>query len=243
MRYMWVFGAVFVIIAIWFLAIGLRGIITKRPTIFPARRNFWLMALCLLPSFIFPAQFLLNRQTASLPYLALLFPLLLYCPLLVLMWKAMRGYIIIGITEESLRDALHDALEKLQLPFEESLAKLRLTTLDADLSVAMQAWMGTAQLRIKGTRHDEVLKKIAEAMNDSLAHSSTRMNLTTNIFYVITGVTLIILAIFLSVIGWHLSSLLDEPPDILQPQALHRPTSDLKSDSRQSKLAECFVQA
>ena len=63
---------------------------------------------------------------------------------------------------------------------------------------------------------------MAEAVNDSLAHSSIRMNLRTNIFYVITGVTLIIMAVFLSVIGWRLSSLMVERVDVLQPQAYHK---------------------
>lgn len=219
MQYMWVFGAVLLIVTAWFLSIGLRGLIAKRPVIFPARHNFWLMVLAIAPSLIFPGRFLLDKQMASFSMLTLLLPFLLWGVFLVMMWKAMRGYVVIGMTEDSLRESIHYALNKLHLPFEETLSKLRLTTLNADLNVAIQSWMGTAQLRIKGSQQDETLKKIADAMNESFALPSTRMNLTTNIFYIITGVILIVSAIFLSITGWYLSSRLADPPANFQPQA------------------------
>lgn len=100
----------------------------------------------------------------------------------------MRGYTVLGVTDDSFRQALYAVLKDLQLPFEERLSKLRLTSLDADLEANVAGWMGVANLRIKQREHQETLVRIADAMKNYFAHSHVSINMVTCVYYIILGV-------------------------------------------------------
>jgi hypothetical protein len=182
----WITGAVLVVISAFFVATGLRGLITKRPFLFSARWLFWLMALCFLPIFILPLQRLLDGRRGPMDTMFLLQPLM-FVVILAMFWIQMRGYLVYGITEDSFRNALNHALERLSLAHEESLSRIRLPDLGADLQVSIQSWMGQGQLRIKPSRYAPTLDKIAACMKEYLATAPVQTNMLTPIFYVVMG--------------------------------------------------------
>jgi hypothetical protein len=105
-----------------------------------------------------------------------LYPLVFVGGIWLVLWKT-RGYVISGATEEYLQNALRAALQKLNLPFEESVARLQLTSLDADLLISVSGF-GSALMKLKQHQHDSVLKQIADDMNVYFATVPGKVNLT-----------------------------------------------------------------
>ena len=178
------------LMGIFFLVIGVRALLTKRPFLIS---NRWLLAIM----FVFFAPMGLS----SLLFLdgnpiSWVIPLL-YVALLVMMWYQLKGYVAFAVTDTSFREALLAVLQKLQLPYEESLSVIRLTSVNADLQVAIQSWMGTGVIKVKQRAHRSVLREIVNAMNEYFRTSSVSTNMVTCIFWVVIGAALPISGIYM----------------------------------------------
>ena len=181
--YLIVMPIIFGIMAVFFLVIGLRGIITKRPFLLS---NKWLLSVMfiifipvIIPAFTFPS---------SVPFIIKWLNPVIFTVVLVMMCFALKGYCAFGVTDTSFRDALLASLEELNLPYEETLSSIRLTSIDADLQVSIQSWIGSGVIKIKQRDHRSQLTEVVTAMNEHFRRSSASMNLTTCIFYLIMGV-------------------------------------------------------
>lgn len=108
-----------------------------------------------------------------------------------MMCFALKGYVAYGITDVSFREGLFAALQKLQLPYEETLSSIRLTSVEADLQVSVQSWIGSGMIKVKQSEHRSLLTEIVTAMNGHLRISSARANLTSCIFFVIMGIIMV----------------------------------------------------
>jgi hypothetical protein len=117
---------------------------------------------------------------------------MIFTVVLVMMCFALRGYVAYAVTDTSFRDALLASLQKLDLPYEETLSTIRLTSVEADLQVSVQSWIGSGQIKVKQREHSSLLKKIADAMNEYFRISSVPTNLTSCIFYLVMGILMII---------------------------------------------------
>ena len=181
----------FGLMAIFFLVIGLRGILTKRPFLMSQRWLLSMMFVAIVPTILLP--FLLSLPD-DFNFMSWLHPLL-FVVILLMMCYQMRGYVAYAVTDTSFRDALLEALQKLQLPYEESLSVIRLTSIEAELQVSVQAWMGTGLIKMKQRAHRSVLKAIVNAMNEYFRTSSVPTNMIACIFLVIMGGLMVILTI------------------------------------------------
>jgi len=196
MKNFWIFGIVLALMGIAFLALGIRGLIGKKPFAYPAKYNLWLIGLAFLPQFIFPFQMLLDGSTKTTGLFPLLVPFIMYPVLFAFLWKQMSGYLILGITDDSFRTALHRALQKNNIHYEETLSHMRLPELGADLQASVQSWMGVAQLRVKQPEHQDTLKRIMSTLNEEFSAPTTQINMTTCAFYVIMGAMILVMAVF-----------------------------------------------
>ena len=173
---------VFGIAAIYFLTVGLRGILTKHP--FLISQRWFLSIMCaiiiptiLLPSLLsFPGNFFMRWGNP-----------LMFGFILLMMCYQMRGYAAYAVTDTSFREALVEALQKLQLPYEESVSLIRLTSIDADLQVSVQGWMGTGLIKVKQRAHRSVLREIVKAMNEHFRMSAVPTNMISCVFSVVIG--------------------------------------------------------
>ena len=191
-----IFPIVFVIVGLYMLLIGLRGVITKKPFVFSSKSNFWLVALTFSPSVIQSLYSLWDVYSSPVEYredfdwslaLLMLFPLLIFPVILSFLWRQMRGCTVLGITDDSFRQALYAVLKDLNLPFEERLSKLRLTSIDADLEANVASWMGVANLSIKQREHQETLERIVSGLKQYFAGSHVSINMVTCVYYIILG--------------------------------------------------------
>ncbi len=188
-----VFPIVFGIAAIFFLVIGLRGILTKRPFVISQRWFLSIMFAVFIPTIL---QSLLLRLPNGFNLINWLNPLM-FGFILLMMCYQMRGYSAYAVTDTSFREALIEVLQKLQLPYEESLSLIRLTSIEADLQVSVQGWMGTGFIKIKQRAHGSVLKEIANEMNEHFRISSVPTNMITCVFLLVMGVFMVIFAVSL----------------------------------------------
>ena len=191
-----IFPIVFIILGLYLFVTGLRGVITKKPFVFSAKSNFWLVALAFSPSIVQTLysfwDFFSSAAEGAEDFewslvLLLLFPLLIYPVVLAFIWRQMRGYTVLGVTDDSFRQALYAVLKDLRLPFEERLSKLRLTSIDADLEANVASWMGVAGLRIKQREHQETLERVANGLKRYFAGSHVSVNMVTCVYYIILG--------------------------------------------------------
>ena len=172
--------------AVFLLGIGLRGFLTKRPFLFSAKWLLLIMVVVFLGPIVtlIPSPFPFSRPLQFTNWL----PILMFPVMAVFFWLQMRGYLAFGITGKSFREGLVAALEKLQLPYEESLSSIRLTSVEVDLQVAVQSWMGTGQIRVRQGRHGPLLKKIVQAMNERFRASPVETNMISCVFFLVLGI-------------------------------------------------------
>jgi hypothetical protein len=195
--------AVFFVLSVYFLVLGFRGLVGKKPFLFSAKSSFWVILLAFAPSMISPIYSFWKVYSSatenSIPFewsyvLVLLIPLTLYPVLLVFYWRILRGYTVVGVTDESFRQALYSVLGDLKIPYEERLSKMHLTALNADLEANVSSWMGTASVRIRQREHQETLDRIARAMSSYFAGSHVAVNMVTCVYYLIFGIIILLAA-------------------------------------------------
>ena len=180
----------FGIAAIFFLTVGLRGILTKRPFLISQRWFLSIMCAIIIPTIVlpsllsFPGDFFMRWGSP-----------LMFGFILLMMCYQMRGYTAYAVTDTSFREALLEALQKLQLPYEESLSLIRLTSIEADLQVSVQGWLGTGLIKVKQRAHRSVLREIVNAMNEYFRISSVPTNMITCVCSVVIGGFMVIFTV------------------------------------------------
>lgn len=133
---------------------------------------------------------------------------------IVMVWYSLRGYVAYGVTDVSFQEALLAALEKLQLPYEESLSAIRLTAIGADLQVSVQAWMGSGIVKVKQRAHRSYLREIVGVMNECFRTSPVPIKKTSCIFMLGIGIFEVLFAIAMF---FHLKHLLTSIDHLLTP--------------------------
>ena len=176
------------IMAIFFFGIGIRAILTKRPFLVSNRWMLSLIFVALVPGIV------LSLKSFSGEIMGWT-TTLLYGVILVMMWYQLKGYVAYAVTDTSFREALVAALQKLQMPYEESLSVIRLTSVNADLQVAVQSWMGTGTIKVKQRAQSSVLKQIVPVMNEYYRTSAVSTNFVSCVFLVVVGVVMAIFAL------------------------------------------------
>ncbi len=180
------------------LTYGLRGIVVKRPVVYPARFRYWFVVLGLTPMIVSLIEMMSDPLDGSFDVLGLLL-ILMFVGLLIFSWWHLSGYIASGVTYETFQTALHTSLEKLNLPYKESLSRLELTSLNADLQASVQSWAGTAQLKMKERRYKQTLRDIAQKMNEYYRQTPVKANLAPSIITTVIGIMALILIIYITV--------------------------------------------
>lgn len=176
------FSILFGMLAIPFLAVGIRGLKTRRPFLTSMRLPLLMMLVYYISLLLLFLFFSLSEIDPVLRWAPLL---LCSCGLLALCYS-MKGYMASGVTFTPFRHGLLSTLDKLRLPYEEpsSLRRLRsplfgrtiqLKSGEAELQASM--WMGAIHLKVKQSRHYPLLREIADAMNEHFRTSPVRTNM------------------------------------------------------------------
>ena len=199
MEWTWIFyGIAFTAFALYIFGIGLSGFIRKRPLVFASRQMMWFMFAMFAPTIIMLFNILFeDRKYFSLFLVGMsIFQIGMMALAVFVLWRQMSGYMIFGVSDETFREALANALNKLNLPYQETVSKIKLTSIDADLQAVVASWMGTAQIRMKQQQHIHYAKDIANAMDDYYKNNVVKVNNFAFIFYLIFGVLMVVFVSF-----------------------------------------------
>jgi hypothetical protein len=107
-----------------------------------------------------------------------------------------KGYYAMGVTDDSFRTAIHAALQQLEIAFEETLAHIKLTSLDIDLQVSFYS-LGIVGLKVKQSNGKPVLKEITKAVVNYYQTHETKMNNTAAIVFFVGGLAVLACTIIL----------------------------------------------
>ena len=179
------------IAAIFFLTVGLRGILTKRPFLISQRWLLLIVFVACIPTSILCS---LARFPGCSNLMSWLAPLL-FGFILLMVWYQTKGYTAYAVTDASFREALVEVLQKLQLPYEESLSLIRFTSVRVDLQVSVQGWIGTGIINVKQCAYRFMLREVVNSMNEYFRMSPVPTNMITCVFFVAAGVLMVIAAI------------------------------------------------
>jgi hypothetical protein len=175
-------------LAAFLLAIGLRGLVHRRPFLISSR---WLFVLCVLAFTPGLRPFLIQAGGISPLAWMNLGMLLLFG---VAMWLVTAGYSAFGVTEASFRQGLYEALRRRGLPWEEALGGMHLPTEDAAVQVGMHSWIGTAQIKVLPRTRSALLRDIAAGMNAYYRSATVPVNLAPCLVYAAMGGLLLVFA-------------------------------------------------
>jgi hypothetical protein len=109
---------------------------------------------------------------------------------------AMRGYMMIGGSEDTFRGSLQSALSRLGLPFEESVIGFRLPSLHETLRTSIAPRLGTAQFLMESSDHPEILGQIAERVQEYLRADGASPSMAAIIIYGVAGLVALALAAY-----------------------------------------------
>jgi len=188
-------GFVTTAFAVYIIYIGSLGLIKRHPLLFPSHHYmFFMFAIFLL---ILMVTFLpiLEGKTYGNP----LFSIVPFVNLvLVALWafmlrQQMSGYMILGVYDDTFRDALMFALKKLNFAFQENISKIKLIDLHADLQASVASWMGIAQINIKQSQHSRSVHSIAATMREYYKDESIKVNYLAFILYLVMGIAVLVL--------------------------------------------------
>ena len=177
---------IFGIMSTFFLVIALRGIYTRRAFLISNRWLLYFMFVVLIPTILL---FLFLPIESS--FLLKWFNPAVFTVVLVMMCFLLKGFTAYGVSDITFREALITTLDTLQLSHEETLSSIRLTSVEADLQVSVQSWMGSGMIKIKQREHRTLLTQIVSEMNNYFRMSSTPSNLTPCIFYLVMGILML----------------------------------------------------
>ena len=178
-----------------FFGIAIRILIGQRPFLFNTR---WVLGVLVLGLSPLPVVLIsLGALSDATGGIIVLLNLLLYVAIFVFAAMLTKRYYAMGVTEDSFRTAIHAALQELEVPFEETLAHIKLTSLDIDLQVSFYS-LGTVGLKVKQSNGKPVLKEITKAVGNYYQTHETKMNNTTAIFYLVAGLFMLAFTLILT---------------------------------------------
>jgi hypothetical protein len=187
------------VLAVAFIALGLFALVRRRPFVIHARWLLALVVLCFSPSIFMQLSLFFGGAPSVREALstATLLSVLSQVVVLGFLTLQMRGYIVMGTTQEAFRDALMSALSGLHLEAVESLSSIRLPAVPAELQVAVQGWIGTGQLRLRHGSHPGLLADIAAGMSAYFDTAHVKTNMITSVIYVVMGLLMGAMGAFL----------------------------------------------
>jgi hypothetical protein len=171
-------GLVTAIFGVLSIGVGFFGLAKRRPILFPMLYyNGFVLLIFLLGLILSFIQFFSSRSTNNLFITVAPFILLVLIAWLAFSSRRQTsGYMILGIYDDTFRDAVTHALRKLNLPYQETISKIRLVSLNVDLQAQVTSWIGVATIHIKQPQHTQHLKNIADTMSQYYEHKSIKIN-------------------------------------------------------------------
>jgi hypothetical protein len=191
-----IFPFVCLLMAAFLFGLGGTVLARRKPLVMSFRWFFSVMVLAFAPYTVLLLIDILTQDPAKIGHMwFLVVSPLMFLVLLLFSWIQMQGYMLLGVTDETVRDALHYGLQELKTPYKELLTKITLPELNTELQVSVQSWMGTGQIKMKDRSKRAFLSKLMRQMRLYFENHDIPIRNITAIFYLILGGFVLIFAI------------------------------------------------
>jgi hypothetical protein len=185
------------VMAVGFLFVGVRGLVTRRPFVFAARIFAWLfIVLVASMSFSF-VSLMLSPYSDGIEFMSVA-QIVMFLILIVVFWRVMQGYVVLGVTDDTFKQALSASLDELGLAHKESLGGYALDELGDVLLVSVQGWVGSGQLKMKTRGNQQHLKQVVAALRHRLAQDPGRASLFIPVTYTAMGLLMIAIGLYMA---------------------------------------------
>jgi hypothetical protein len=189
------FPTIFILMAVFFFFIALKTLAGRRPLVFSSRWLFAFMCLAFLPNITNSISMGLSSPH-GFTMIAWMSPLM-FAVLLVFFWIQMRGYMAFAISDTYFREALLASASSLGFSIEETMSHLKIKETGQEMQVAIQGWIGTAQLKSTGKESNETVKEIAKEMTKYFRSTPGKMNFMTSYLYLIIGAFMVAMSVWM----------------------------------------------
>lgn len=109
----------------------------------------------------------------------------------------MKGYVAFAISDTYFREALLASASSLGYSIEETMSRLKIKETGQEFQVAIQGWIGTAQLKSTGKETNDTVKRIAQGMTKYFDSTPGKMNFLTSYLYLLTGLFMIAMSVWM----------------------------------------------
>jgi len=186
---------IFLLMAAFFIFIALKTLIGRRPFVFPSRWLFAFMCLGFLPS-IANSVAMGFSSPRGFSMIIWMNPLM-FTVILIFFWIQMKGYMAFAISDSYFRDAILASAASLGYSIEETMSRLKIKETGQEMQVAIQGWIGTAQLKSTGKESNDTVRQIANGMTKYFQSNPGKMNYLTSYFYLLIGSFMVAMSVWL----------------------------------------------
>ena len=102
-----------------------------------------------------------------------------------------------AISDTYFREALLASASSLGFSIEETMSRLKIKETGQEMQVAIQGWIGTAQLKSTSKESNDTVKQIANGMAKYFESTPGKMNFMTSYFYLIIGVFMVAMSVWM----------------------------------------------
>jgi hypothetical protein len=168
----------FSLLGIVSLFFALRTILKRKPIVFQTRWFFYFIILIMIPPLISP--FMLGMSLKDMGPSLLFIPVFIFV-IVIFYRRWMNGYVIMGLSEKEMRNALIYSLETLNFKFEETVSSLKILDTGEEFHVEIQNIGGTTQIRAKAKLQNSSLPGLIDGMKLYFSTHELRINYFTPI--------------------------------------------------------------
>lgn len=179
-----------------FLAVGLRGLVSRRPLFLPGR---WLVGIFAL-LFAKSLTPLLAGEPSALRHAEVISPgvAVLCVVLLVVFWFHMNGFVVYGAPEPVLRNALRHVLDARGLAHEERPGAIHIPSEQLELKLVFNEAAGTAHIKPVPARGRPFVRDVVRGLNTFFVSHPVQLQQRTFAIYTAIGTVLVAIAMYFS---------------------------------------------
>jgi hypothetical protein len=172
------------LVSMAFLSMALFVFLRRKPLIL---NSIWILIITIL---CFLGPMLMSAQTTfKHPSFIGFLPILMYSVLIVMLIVTMKGFMIYGVDGTDFQRLFIECLKDKNYEYEQTLSSIKIKDPELELSIAIQSWVGTVQVKSKGNH------EVLNAIINQLKTKEIKANFIFPIFYLLTGILLTILSI------------------------------------------------
>lgn len=182
--------------AIFFLYIGVKVSYSNHPFFISAKTFFFFLSLIIGSILLFQLDKQLENE-GPLELSIFITPLMSFI-VLSYFWFQMKGYIAVGVSDRTLRDAINYSLEINKLNYEDLITGIHLKDLNAKLDISIQDWVATGQVKVHSGKNKGLLDALMSGMNDFYQKKAIEANNDASYSYLLFSAILLVFSFFLA---------------------------------------------